>query len=72
MNSPIDQAWKNRRKVIAAAVRLEQSIAADNILNQIIDEEYKKFYKAVQEGKLLAPFDVKKALGVSAHKIIDA
>jgi hypothetical protein len=65
LNSPIDQEWKNRRKIIAAAIRLEQSIIADNILNRIMDEEYKKFYKAVQEGKRLPAFDPKKALGVA-------
>ena len=59
----IDQAWVNRQKVIKAAVRLKYSIDADNRLNELIDEEYKKFYKAVQDGKMLPPFDPEKSLG---------
>ena len=59
----IDQAWVNRQKVIKAAIRLKHSIDADNKINEIIDEEYKKFYKAVQEGKMLPPFDPEKTLG---------
>jgi len=59
----IDQAWVNRQKVIKAAVRLKYSIDADNKINEIIDEEYKKFYKAVQEGRMLPPFDPEKTLG---------
>jgi len=59
----IDQAWANRQKVIKAAVRLKYSIDADNKINEIIDVEYKKFYKAVQEGKMLPPFDPEKTLG---------
>ena len=59
----IDQAWVNRQKVIRAAVRLKYSIDADNRLNEILDEEYKKFYKAVQDGKILPPFDPEKAIG---------
>ncbi len=61
--SPIDQAWVNRQKVIKAAVRLKYSIDADNKLNEVIEEEYKKFYKAVQEGRMLPPFDPEKTLG---------
>jgi hypothetical protein len=59
----IDQSWANRQKVIRAAVRLKFSIDADNRLNEIIDEEYKKFYKSVQQGKMLPPFDPEKTLG---------
>ena len=59
----IDQAWVNRQKVIKAAVRLKYSIDADNKINEIIDDEYKKFYKAVQAGKMLPPFDPEKTLG---------
>jgi len=53
----IDMAWKNRVKVIRSAVRLKYSIEADNRLNEIIDEEYKAFYKKVQQGVLPAAFD---------------
>ncbi len=59
----IDQAWQNRQKVIKAAVRLKYSIDADNKINEIIDAEYKKFYRAVQEGRMLPAFDPEKTLG---------
>lgn len=59
----IDQAWANRQKVIKTAVRLKYSIDADNKINEILDAEYKKFYKAVQEGRMLPPFDPEKTLG---------
>lgn len=59
----IDQAWVNRQKIIKAAIRLKYSIDADNRINEIIDVEYKKFYKAVQEGRMLPAFDPEKSLG---------
>ena len=68
MKGNIEQAWLNRLKVLRAAIRLKYSLMADNELNIRRDEEYKKFYKAVQEGKLLPPLDPKKALdGESAN-----
>jgi hypothetical protein len=60
MRGNVEQAWANRVKALRAAVRLKYSIMADNELNRRIDEEYKRFYKAVQSGKLLPPVDPKK------------
>jgi hypothetical protein len=68
MRGNVDQAWANRLKVLRAAVRLKYSLLADNELNWRRDEEYKKFYKAVQEGKLLPPLDPKKALDAEAKQ----
>lgn len=62
MRGSVEQAWANRVKALRAAIRLKYSIMADNELNQRIDQEYKKFYKAVQEGKMLPPIDPKKAI----------
>ena len=62
MKGNIEQAWLNRLKILRTAIRLKYSLMADNELNIRRDEEYKKFYKAVQEGKLLPPLDPKKAL----------
>jgi hypothetical protein len=41
-----------RLKVLRTAVRLKHSIAADNELNAVVDEEKRKFFKQVQQGKL--------------------
>ena len=62
MKGNVDQAWANRVKALRAAVRLKYSIMADNELNLRIDAEYKKFYKAVQEGRMLPPIDPKKII----------
>lgn len=57
MRDKIEQAWTNRRKVIAAAIRLKHTLAADNEINEILDEERRKFDKAVLKGVLPAPLD---------------
>ena len=62
MKGNIDQAWANRVKALRAAIRLKHSIAADNELNVRIEVEYKRFYRAVQEGKMLSPIDPKKII----------
>lgn len=62
MKNRVDQAYANRIKVLRAAVRLKYSILADNELNVRIDEERKKFYKAVQEGRVLPPLTPQTAL----------
>lgn len=56
----IEQGWANRIKAIRAAIRLKYSIMADNELNEVIDEERKKYNKAVLSGQLPAPLDTKK------------
>ena len=68
MRGNVDQAWANRLKVLRAAVRLKYSLLADNELNWRRDEEYKRFYKAVQDGKMLPPLDPKKALDAEAKQ----
>ena len=62
MKGDIEQAWANRRKSISSAVRLKYSTLADNELNRRLDAEQKKFFKAVQQGKVLPPVDIDKAL----------
>lgn len=62
MKNKVDQALANRIKVLRTAVRLKYSIMADNELNQRVDEERKKFYKAVQEGRVLPPLTPQTAL----------
>jgi hypothetical protein len=68
MRGNVEQAWANRVKALRAAIRLKYSIMADNELNRRVDEEYKKFYKAVQEGKMLPPLDPKKAIDIETTK----
>ena len=63
MKGTVEQAWKNRLKVIRAAIRLKYSIDADNELNRVMDEEKKKFYKSVQMGRLPEALDMKKVTG---------
>lgn len=62
----IDQAWANRVKVLRAAIRLKHSIAADNELNEVLDEERKKFLKSVQRGQLPPAIDPKKVIDAPA------
>lgn len=62
MKGKIEQAWANRLKILRTAIRLKYSLLADEELNIRRDQEYKKFYKAVQDGKVLPPLDPKKAL----------
>jgi hypothetical protein len=66
MRGNVEQAWANRVKALRAAIRLKYSIMADNELNMRIDQEYKRFYKAVQEGKMLPPLDPKKVIDAEA------
>jgi len=52
----------NRLKVLRAAVRLKHSIAADEELNTRVTAERKKFYAAVQAGRMLPPLDPAKVI----------
>ncbi len=61
--SRIDREWCKRKKVIRSVIRLQYSIMADDDINDTLEAEYKKFYKAVQDGKTLPPFDPEKFLG---------
>jgi hypothetical protein len=63
MKGEIEQQLANRLKVLRAAIRLKHSIAADEELNRVLDEERKKFLKQVQLGKLPAPLDTGKLSG---------
>jgi len=63
MRGEIEQQLANRLKVLRAAIRLKHSIAADEELNRLLDEEKKKFLKQVQQGKLPAPLDTGKLTG---------
>ena len=67
MKGNVEQAWANRVKVLRAAVRLKYSIMADNELNERIDQEKRKFDKAVHEGRILPPLDPKRALAPTVN-----
>jgi hypothetical protein len=56
------QGWANRQKVIRAAVRLKYALMADNELNDILQDEAKKYFKSVQQGQLPEPLDLKKVV----------
>lgn len=60
----VDQARSDMLKTIRTAVRLRHSIAADNELNEVLPRAEAKFNAAVNGGRLPAPLDVMKALGV--------
>jgi len=51
----VKQAWANRRKAIAAAIRLRHSIAADNEIAATLRLEKEKFDRAVLQGYAPAP-----------------
>lgn len=48
--TPLDQTQRNLAKVIRSNVRLAHSLAADNDLNDLLDEYRKKYTAAVQAG----------------------
>lgn len=62
MRGDIEQAWVNRRKVISAAIRLRYSIAADNEINAVMDDERKKFNQEVLQGMLPEAIDTRAVL----------
>ena len=55
---PIEQELRNRIKIARSLTRLKHSIAADNELNDKLDEAKKKYFKKVQQGKLPAALNV--------------
>lgn len=57
MKTNIQQARKNYRKTLRAAIRLKHSIAADEEINEVEDGYMKAFDKAVMQGKLPRPID---------------
>mgnify|MGYP001558748527 CR=1 FL=1 len=60
----VDQARANMLKTIRTAVRLRHSIAADDELNELLPLAEARFNAAVMKGKLPAPMDIKRALGI--------
>ena len=50
----IEHEWFKRRKVLVAAVRLKYALLAEDELNDLVEEEQKKFYQLVAKGKLPA------------------
>lgn len=54
----IEQELANRIKIARALTRLKHSIAADNELNEKLDESKKAFFKKVQQGRLPAALNV--------------
>jgi hypothetical protein len=53
----IEQELFKRKKVLRTITRLKHSLAADDEINDRLDEMQKKFEKNVQQGKLPAPID---------------
>lgn len=62
MRGAIEQAWAARLKSLRSAIRLKYSLQADEELNRVLDDEQKKFFKSVQQGKVPAPVDLERAL----------
>lgn len=54
----IEQELANRIKIARALTRLKHSIAADNELNEKLDEAKLKFFKKVQQGQLPASVNI--------------
>ena len=63
MNTDVQQARKNYRKTLRAAIRLKHSIAADNEINEVEARYLQAFDKAVMQGKLPPAIDPRKAFG---------
>lgn len=62
--TPIEQAIANRKKILRTVVRLKHSIAADNEINDRLDDEITKVEKAIQRGIMLALPDPEKLIDV--------
>lgn len=60
----VDQARVETLKIIRAAVRLKHSLAADRELNDVLPEAELRFNAAVSRGKLPAPIEIKRAVGL--------
>lgn len=58
MRGRIEQELRNRLKIARTLTRLKHSIAADNELNEKLDDAKKKYLKQVQQGKLPASINV--------------
>lgn len=54
----VEQELANRIKIARALTRLKHSIAADNELNEKLDEAKLKFFKKVQQGQLPASINI--------------
>lgn len=54
----IEQELANRVKIARALTRLKHAIAADNELNEKLDDAKKRFFKKVQQGKLPAAVNI--------------
>ena len=55
----IEQELKNRIKIARALTRLKYSIAADNELNEKLDDAKVRFFKKVQQGQLPATLEIR-------------
>lgn len=58
MRNKIDQAWQDRAKMIRAAIRMKHSLAADAEINEKLEAEKTRFYRAAQHGNLLSPLGI--------------
>lgn len=54
----VEQELRNRVKIARTITRLKHSIAADNELNEKLDDAKIKFFKKVQQGQLPSSLDM--------------
>jgi hypothetical protein len=59
---PIEMAWKNREKLIRAAIRLKHAIEADEEINRVLSAEQAKFSRAIQMGESIEAPDIQSLL----------
>lgn len=58
----VRQAWLDRAKTLRAAIRLKHSLAADAEISEAIKSEEKRFFTAVQHGRLLSPLSIEQVV----------
>lgn len=58
----VTQTWLSRAKILRAAIRMKHSLAADAEIAAKLEEEKKRFYTAVQHGRLLSPLSIEQVV----------
>ncbi len=59
----IEQELRNREKIARSMTRLKHAIAADNELNERLDEAKKQYFKKVQQGQLPEKLELDDVIG---------
>ena len=62
VRTKIEQAWASRAKVIRTAIRLKYSIEADAEINEVLDEERRRYMRLVLKGVTPPSLDLAKIL----------